>query len=287
MPGWNDQVIEEFRSNGGRVGGAFAGTPLLLLTTTGARTGRRHTTPLTYLRDGEHLVVFASNAGADRDPAWYGNLLADPKVAVEIGDGTSIEAFDGLARPVEGAERDRLYGQIAERFPAYAEYQAKTERVIPVVALYRSGPRTRALGDELMRIHRELRRQMDDLLGAVDARLTGDRPAGAPPTLDGWLRERCLLFCEAVHGHHTNEDERGFPLLEKNFPELAPVLQELRREHETLARIRAEIEQVLARLDAPGRDAAGLRDRLHALAGRLREHFDKEERRLLDHLNRL
>ncbi|MEU6036711.1 nitroreductase/quinone reductase family protein [Actinomadura sp. NPDC047616] len=287
MPGWNDQIIEEFRGNGGKVGGMFEGTPLVLLTTTGARTGRRHTTPLTCLRDGGRLLVFASNAGADRHPAWYGNLLADPRVTVEIGDGASIETFDGLARPVEGAERDRLYAKVAELIPAYAEYQDKTDRVIPVVALYRSDPRTRALGDELVRIHRELRRRLDELLDDVDAHLAGNRPSGTPPALDGQLRERCLLFCEAVHGHHTNETERGFPLLEKRFPELAPVLQELRREHDTLARVRDDIERVLARLGAPGHDAGRLRDQLHALADRLREHFAKEERHLVDSLNTL
>lgn len=135
MADWNVKIIEEFRANEGKVGGMFEGATLLLLTSTGRRSGRRHTTPLTYMADGKQLLVFASNAGADTDPAWYWNVLADPRVTVELGS----QSFEATAIPLAGEERDRMYALQGELVPAYAEYQRQTTRVIPVVALYRDG----------------------------------------------------------------------------------------------------------------------------------------------------
>ncbi|GGO01405.1 hypothetical protein GCM10010116_02600 [Microbispora rosea subsp. aerata] len=137
MSDWNAKIIEEFRANAGRVGGPFEGVSLLLLTTTGAKTGAARTNPVAYLRDGDRLLVFASYAGAPRNPDWYHNLLANPTVTVEVGDGTAIETFTATATPLEGEERDRMYARQAELVPVFAEYQARTSRVIPVVALHR------------------------------------------------------------------------------------------------------------------------------------------------------
>ena len=129
---WNAGIIEEFRANGGAVGGQFEGAPLLLLTTTGRRSGERRTSPIMYLDDGAgRWLVFASKAGLPTHPAWFLNLEADPHVTVEIGD-RSVEAS---AVVLEGAERDRWFAEQARRYPGFAEYQAKTDRVIPVVAL--------------------------------------------------------------------------------------------------------------------------------------------------------
>lgn len=130
---FNQQIIEEFRANGGRVGGYFEGSALLLLTTTGARSGRQVVSPVMYLEDEGRHIVIASNAGADRHPAWYHNLTARPEVTVEVG----TETFRAKAVVVEGEERDRLYARMVEREPGFAEYQAKTTRRIPVVALHR------------------------------------------------------------------------------------------------------------------------------------------------------
>ncbi|MGH2391224.1 MAG: nitroreductase family deazaflavin-dependent oxidoreductase [Chloroflexota bacterium] len=132
---WNKAIITEFRANGGKVGGQFAGAPLLLLTTTGAKTGRKFTTPIMYLAEGDRRFVFASKAGAPTNPAWYHNLIANPRVTVELGEAT----FEANAVPVTGEERDRLYAQQARLYPGFAEYQEKTTRVIPVVALERVG----------------------------------------------------------------------------------------------------------------------------------------------------
>ncbi len=131
---FNAAIIAEFRANGGKVGGQFAGAPLLLLTTTGAKSGRSITTPLMYARDGDRLVIFASKAGAPENPAWFHNLVAHPTVKLEVG----TETFEATAAPVTGEERDRMYNEQAARFPGFADYQAKTSRKIPVVLLERT-----------------------------------------------------------------------------------------------------------------------------------------------------
>ncbi len=128
---WNRRTVEEFRAHQGKVGGVWEGRPLLLLTTTGARSGRRHTTPVMYLREGDRLFVFASKGGAPTHPDWYRNLLAHPDVTVEIGDQT----YEALAKPMTGAERDRIYTQWAQMYPQFREYQEKTSRIIPVIEL--------------------------------------------------------------------------------------------------------------------------------------------------------
>lgn len=128
---WNSKIIAEFRANDGQVGGQFEGAPLLLLTTRGRKSGAERTNPMMYLDDGDRLLVFASKAGAPTHPDWYLNLLADPQVTVEMGRRT----FRATAIPLAGEERDRMYAEQARRYPGFAEYQAGTDRVIPVVAL--------------------------------------------------------------------------------------------------------------------------------------------------------
>ncbi|WP_455713175.1 nitroreductase/quinone reductase family protein [Streptomyces zaomyceticus] len=120
MSDFNQRVIEEFRANGGRVGGMFEGAALLLLTTTGARSGRAHTTPAVYVRDGARLLVFASNAGGPKHPAWFHNLRADPHVTVELGTPEgAVERFAATSVVTEGEERDRLYAEQTARDPAW------------------------------------------------------------------------------------------------------------------------------------------------------------------------
>ena len=133
MSDWNRQTIEAFRASGGKVGGMWEGRPLLLLTTTGAKSGQRHTTPTMYLRDGDRLLIFASKGGAPTNPAWYHNLVTHPQVTVEVGS----ETYEATATILTGEERDRLYARQAELYPQFGEYQTKTTRKIPVVALER------------------------------------------------------------------------------------------------------------------------------------------------------
>jgi deazaflavin-dependent oxidoreductase (nitroreductase family) len=131
MHDWNRRTAEEFRAHEGKVGGVWEGRPLLLLTTTGAKSGQRRTNPVMYLREGDHLYVFASKGGAPTHPDWYHNLLAHPDVTVEIGDQT----YQAIAKPVTGEEHDRIYAQWAEMYPQFREYQEKTTRSIPVIEL--------------------------------------------------------------------------------------------------------------------------------------------------------
>jgi deazaflavin-dependent oxidoreductase (nitroreductase family) len=128
---FNLRVIEEFRANEGRVGGPFEGGTLLLLHHVGARTGEPRINPLMYNRDGDRYVVFASKAGAPTNPGWYHNLKANPNASIEVGTDT----IGVVASEVTGEERDRLYNAQAELRPQFAEYQSKTDRVIPVVVL--------------------------------------------------------------------------------------------------------------------------------------------------------
>jgi deazaflavin-dependent oxidoreductase (nitroreductase family) len=130
---WNKQVIEEFHANGGKLGGPFAGAPVLLLYTKGRRSGKTFLNPLAYYADGDRYLVFASKGGADKHPDWYLNLVAAPTAHIEVG----TESFDVQVADLHGEERDRLYAAQAEVMPNFAEYQAKTERVIPVIALSR------------------------------------------------------------------------------------------------------------------------------------------------------
>lgn len=128
---WNAKVISEFRANDGKVGGNFEGAPLLLLHTTGARSGEERVKPMMYLDLDGHRYVFASYAGRDEHPAWYHNLVANPNVTVEAGKDTYL----ATASTVTGEERDRIYAEQSRRYPGFAEYQEKTTRVIPVVEL--------------------------------------------------------------------------------------------------------------------------------------------------------
>jgi deazaflavin-dependent oxidoreductase (nitroreductase family) len=127
----NARTIAEFRANHGLVGGGFAGAPLLLLHTIGARSGAPRTNPMMYLPDQGRYLVFASKAGSDRNPDWYHNLLAHPEARIEVGD----DILSVHATVLEADERDVAFAEQAHRYPGFARYQSKTERIIPVVAL--------------------------------------------------------------------------------------------------------------------------------------------------------
>ncbi len=131
---WNTAIIEEFRANAGQVGGNFEGAPNLLLHTFGAKTGAERVNPMMYLVDDSHMYVFASKAGADTHPDWFHNLVKNPGVVVEVG----TETFEATAHPLPEEERARIYAIQAGKYPGFAEYQEKTDRVIPVVELVRA-----------------------------------------------------------------------------------------------------------------------------------------------------
>jgi deazaflavin-dependent oxidoreductase (nitroreductase family) len=130
---FNEQVIDEFRANGGKVGGAFEGSRLLLLQTTGAKTGRSRVKPLVYRRDGDRLVVFGTKGGSPTHPEWFYNVRANPRVTVEVGS----DRFEADARVALPDERERLWRLQTQDVPVFADYQKKTDRTIPVVILER------------------------------------------------------------------------------------------------------------------------------------------------------
>src|SRR5438046_611814 len=142
MHDYNRKIIDEFRANEGRVGGPFAGAPVALLTSAGAQSGRPHTTPLVCLREeddqggqSDRIYVVGSMGGAPKHPAWYHNLKAHPEATVEVG----TEKYPVRATIMTGAERDRLFEKQSSLRPQFAEYQSRTTRKIPVVALERVG----------------------------------------------------------------------------------------------------------------------------------------------------
>lgn len=131
MKAFNDGIIKDFRANQGKVGGQFAGAPLLILTTKGAKSGKSRENPLAYLLDNDRYVIIASYAGAPTNPPWYYNLIANPQVTVEVGDQKFTARADVVAEPA----RTTLYQKMASIMPAFADYERKTTRTIPVIAL--------------------------------------------------------------------------------------------------------------------------------------------------------
>lgn len=131
MSDWNAGIIDEFRTNEGRVGGPFEGRSLLLLHSTGARSGAERVNPLAYRKEGDTYFVFASKGGAPTHPDWYRNLLANPDAEIEVG----TETIKVRARDTAGEERDAVWKRQIADFPAFGEYEEKTSRTIPVIAL--------------------------------------------------------------------------------------------------------------------------------------------------------
>lgn len=270
---FNQPIIDEFRANNGRVGGMFEGARLLLLTTTGARTGTPHTTPLGYLPDGgDRVLVIASAGGSPRHPAWYHNLRANPQVTVESGAFT----YEARAVVLEDEERDRSFARAVETEPGWAEYQEKAgDRVLPVVALYENaapGPpniRANSMGEAIKLVHDNFRHELA-LIREEMAKNTGS-------TLGAQLRVNCLTFCQGLHNHHTGEDIGLFPFLTDRHPEAAPALARLREEHERIAALVEELKQVVWTADEPTRAQA----EVERLATELEAHLTYEEEQLI------
>jgi deazaflavin-dependent oxidoreductase (nitroreductase family) len=134
MSDFNEKIIEEFRANGGRVGGMFEGAPMILIHHIGAKSGVERVTPLVHFReDDDNTVIVASKGGAPTHPAWYHNLKANPKIEVEVGSERYTVVADELPR----AERDEVWKRVVAENPGFADYERKTDRVIPLVRLTR------------------------------------------------------------------------------------------------------------------------------------------------------
>ncbi|MFJ2770329.1 nitroreductase/quinone reductase family protein [Streptomyces sp. NPDC087300] len=283
---FNQSVIDEFRAHGGRVGGPFEGGDLLLLTTTGARTGKEHTTPLGYVRDGDLLLVVGSNLGSPHHPDWYHNVLARPAVRVELG----TEEFQAIAVPAEGERRDRLFARVVAADAGYGDYQARTGRTLPVVVLERPAheadiPEEAAnFADKMVQVHLWLRGQLRHVRAETDAHfaaLAAHRGPGAPPApgLGLQIRQHCLAFCDALEFHHTSEDAHLFPTMAGYHPELRDTFDRLAEEHRTVARIQRGLAELLGGID--GADPERFRAELARMSAELTAHLDYEEEALL------
>src|ERR1700741_4029656 len=132
LQAFNKNIVDEFRANAGKVTGQFANADLLLLTTTGAKSGERRVSPLAYFRVDGKLIIIGSFAGAPVNPAWVHNLRATPQAHVEVGTESGLASFHVTARELPSAERDELFPQLTAAAPGFAEYQSKTSRVIPL-----------------------------------------------------------------------------------------------------------------------------------------------------------
>ncbi|MFB6891992.1 nitroreductase/quinone reductase family protein [Kitasatospora sp. NPDC056327] len=275
---FQQSVIEEFRTNGGKVGGPFEGGDLLLLTTVGRRSGRDHTVPLGYVRANGLLLVVASAAGAAHDPQWYHNLLARPLVRVELGE----EVFDSIAVPAEGARRDELFAAVVRAAPGYGDYQRATERVLPVVVLEPAGADAPArevtsLADRLLEVHDWLRGLLRHLRAETEAHFAdgGDDV----PALGLQIRQHCLAFCQGLTVHHTGEDRGVFPALARSHPHLRDVLEQLAEEHRVVAGLKDGLAALVAGIG--GCEPEPFRAELHRMAAELEAHLEHEERELL------
>lgn len=267
---FNRPVIDEFRANRGRMTGYFEGARLLLLTTSGARTGTPHTTPVGYLPDGDRVLVIASAAGSDRHPDWFHNLGAHPQVTVESGTFT----YEARAEVLTGEERDRLFARAVEAEPGWATYQEKTDRVIPVVALHslaQGGPGTinaTSFGEAIKVVHDAFRRELTLIRGELTTGAT---------TLGAQLRVNCLTFCQGLHNHHTGEDTVLFPRIAEHHPTATPALTRLHEEHERIAELVEELRGALTTTTDP----VEVRAEVERLTAALEAHLTYEEEELI------
>lgn len=270
---FNTQVIDEFRANGGAVGGPFEGSRLILLTTTGARTGARHTTPLGYLPDGDRILVIGSAGGADSHPHWFTNLRADPEVTIEDG----VFTYDATALVLEGEERAGAWARAVESDASWADYQEGTARELPVVALVPAPgpPRMEDMpwGQALRRLHDAFRRELATIRREV---------AESGPRIGAQLRVNCLSVCQGVHHHHTMEDRGMFTAVEQQNPHLSETIARLREEHVVVARLLEELQGVVGDQEA---DRAQLVASVDRLVEQLEAHLDYEEEQLVEVLD--
>ncbi|MGN9844973.1 nitroreductase/quinone reductase family protein [Nonomuraea sp. H19] len=268
---FNQQIIEKFRANAGEVGAPFEGARLLLLTTIGARTGAPRTTPLGYLPDGDRILIIASAGGSPRHPAWYHNLLANPDVTVEDG----VFTYPARAVVLAGEERERVFARAVEADPGWGEYETRSGRALPVVALVPgdAGPPSGPIGDLLKQLHDGFRKELARIRGEV---------AASGPRVVAQLRVNCLTMCHNLHVHHSHEDNGMLPGLERRYPELAPVLERLRAEHVVVQRL---LEQLKTLLGADDVAPEALLSEVDRLIGELEAHLDYEEEQLVPLLN--
>lgn len=266
---FNQPIIDEFRANKGQVGGPFEGARLLLLTTTGARSGRPHTVPLGYLPDDvQRILIIGSAGGGHRHPAWYHNVLADPHVTVEDG----LFTYQAAATVLAGKERDLLFARAVEADPGWGVYQQQTSRILPVVALeptQMGPPNAGSPSATLLATHEAFRRD----LALIRADVTS---AGA--SVVAQLRINCLTLCQGLQHHHAGEDLMMFPHVVERYPRLRSAMEQLQREHEQISDLLTSLQHTVSAVDAdPEMVKADVERLIDALDG----HLTYEEEQLI------
>ncbi|MET9312850.1 nitroreductase/quinone reductase family protein [Kribbella sp. NPDC003505] len=260
------QLIAEFKANDGKVGGPFENSRLLLLTTTGARTGEPRTAILGYYPDGDRVLVVGSAGGGPKHPGWYHNLLADPEVHIDLG----LFDYPATAVVLRDAERDEVFARLVEADAGWGEYQQRTTRTIPVVALVQKpGPPPHGGGsfaEALQTIHTAFRRELALIRHEV----------ATSGTLGAQLRINCLTVCQGLHFHHTGESTMLFPSLLEQHPELADVIAVLQTEHDQIAVLLEELKRLVGAPDVLAQ--------VDELIAQLNAHLDREEAELLPYL---
>ncbi|GAA1599927.1 nitroreductase/quinone reductase family protein [Kribbella hippodromi] len=221
---------------------------------------------LAYYPDGERVLVVGSAGGSPKHPDWYYNLLANPEVTVEDGAFT----YSATAVVLRGDERDEVFARLVEAESGWGDYQQRTTRTLPVVALNRQPgpPPGGSLAEMLKNIHDAFRRELSLVRNEVAS-------AG---TLGAQLRINCLAMCQGLHYHHTGESTGLFPALIAQHPELTEVVGVLQKEHDSIAVLLAELERLV---EVPGADVLPQVDELIA---QLTAHLDREEAELLPYL---
>jgi deazaflavin-dependent oxidoreductase (nitroreductase family) len=262
---FTEQIIQEFRANQGQVGGPFEGARLLLLTTTGARSGRRHTAVLGYYPDtADRVLVVGSAGGGPKHPDWFHNLRADPRVTIETGAFT----YDAEASVLQGAERDETFARLVEADAGWGEYQRKTTRTIPVVALTQveaGPPSVSSFGDYLLLVHGAFRRE----LALIRKEIASSSDVSS---LGAQLRINCLTLCQGLHNHHTGESLGMFPVLLDRHPELSTEIAALQADHDKIALLLDELQKLIG----TGHPADVLPE-VDRLIAELTTHLDTEE----------
>ncbi|MFF0266469.1 nitroreductase/quinone reductase family protein [Kribbella sp. NPDC004536] len=257
------RLIEEFKANAGQVGGPFEHARLLLLTTTGARSGEPRTAILGYYPDGDRVLVVGSAGGSPNHPAWYHNLRVNPQVSVDVG----LFSYPATAVVLQGAERDEVFARLVEADAGWGTYQAGVTRTIPVVALIPGGPpggRSGSFAEALKNIHAAFRREL--------ALIRHEIATSGGVGLGAQLRINCLTLCQGLHYHHTGESTMLFPGLVEQHPELADAVAVLQKEHDQIAVLLDQLK-----------DEVSL-DQVDELIAQLNAHLDREEAELLPYL---
>ncbi|AOS61950.1 nitroreductase/quinone reductase family protein [Actinoalloteichus hymeniacidonis] len=269
----DQNLVEEFRANRGNLGGRFADSRILLLTSTDSA-GAKHTTPVAYLQDGlGRLLVIASADSAGSPPAWYQHIVSEPNVEVETGSFT----FPAETIALEAEERQEAFDRAAEADHRLADEQARTASLIPVLVLNPLGgrPNGDTWSESLKIIHDAFRREL---------RLLRKEIAASGPRLGAQLRINCLSLCAGLGHHHTMEDSGMLPAVDRSHPELADATRRLREEHQAVKLLLEELQRVVSTANP---DPVVLLADVERLTSEVENHLDYEEQQLFPILDTL